>query len=244
MNNRTAMITGAASGIGKACAIALDREGCTTFLVDMVYPEETARMCVNEARAYKCDLSDYEAVKELVAKTEFWGLDILVSNAGVRANPTPFQKMTPEEWHRVMRNNLDSQAWVLSCVGEQMVRRGGGSIVVVGSMSGIVANKGFQNAHYNASKAATHQLVRSLAVEWAGYGIRCNAVAPGPTETPMSSGLQARNPDLYREFGGRTALGRWGKPEEIAEAVVVLASPKASFITGETLLVDGGYCAW
>jgi len=246
LDNRTCLITGAGRGIGRALALAFDAAGCDTFLVDLDYDTagETARMCKREARVYKCDISDYAAVTNLVESLEFWGVDILVNNAGVGAVPTPFEKMTPEAWHKVMSVNLDGTAWMLSTVGRMMIRRGGdASIVNIASMSGLVANRGFQNAVYNASKAAIIQLTRSLACEWAPHRIRVNAIAPGPIQTPMSDRVKERNPDLWREFGeSRTLVGRWGRPEEVASLAVEVAGN--TYMTGACVVIDGGYTAW
>ena len=226
---KTILITGAASGIGSATAALAYQRGYGVLAIDI---SDHIGLMVN---SMPIDVSRWPTLPRA---------DVVVACAGVKANPTPFENMTQGEWNRVMSVNLDGVAATCQQAGKNMIAHGGGSIVIVGSISGIVANKGFHNAVYNASKAACHQLARSLAVEWAAYGIRVNAVAPGPIATPMSSGLQRANPALYDEFGGRTALGRWGKPEEVAEAILFLASDAASFITGETLVCDGGYSVW
>jgi len=228
------LITGAASGIGKATAQLAAGRRWHVIGVDL----DPNQWCADVL------LRDVSCWQELPYA------DCYVACAGVKANPTPFEDMTPKEWDRVMDVNLRGVAATCQQAGKNLIEHNkvggnGGSIIIVGSISGIVANKGFQNAHYNASKAACHQLARSLAVEWAKYHIRVNAVAPGPIETPMSEGLKRNNPNLYREFGGRVPLARWGRPEEVAEAILFLADEtKASFITGTTLVVDGGYTAW
>ena len=248
--NKTALVTGAARGIGQAIAVGLAEHGASLVLWDLEYSalEETAhQVCAlgPECRCFQVDIADWDAVQKAVDTTDFWGIDVCVNNAGVVAKPTPFETMTAEEWHRVMEVNLDGTAAVCRSVGMQMKRMGQhGSIINIGSMSGLVANKGFYNSVYNASKAGILQLTRSLACEWARYGIRVNSIAPGPIQTPMSDGLKERDPALYKEFGGRTAIGRWGLPSEVVGAVVYLASDASSFVTGSALVCDGGYTAW
>jgi len=225
---KTILITGAASGIGRATAYMARERGYDRVIgVDM---DPNLSHC---DEVYDLDVADWPDLPRA---------DVVVACAGVKAPPTPFEDMTLDKWVDVMSVNLDGVAATCQQAGKNMIAHGGGSIVIVGSISGIVANKGFHNAVYNASKAACHQLARSLAVEWARFGIRVNVVAPGPIKTSMSDGLKNANPDLYSEFGNRTVLGRWGRPEEVAEAILFLA--EATFITGSVLTIDGGYTAW
>jgi len=226
---KTILITGAASGIGRATMKLAHDAGYWVEGLDIGFDYVPDSPSPDRW----CDVSMWPTMPHA---------DVVVACAGVRATPTPFENMTQGEWNRVMSVNLDGVAATCQQAGKNMIAHGGGSIVIVGSISGIVANKGFHNAVYNASKAACHQLARSLAVEWARFGIRVNVVAPGPIKTSMSDGLKNANPDLYSEFGNRTVLGRWGRPEEVAEAILFLA--EATFITGSVLTIDGGYTAW
>jgi NAD(P)-dependent dehydrogenase (short-subunit alcohol dehydrogenase family) len=180
-------------------------------------------------------------VADTVAE-RYGGIDILVCNAGIASN-TASEEMSDEEWLRVMDINLNGVYWCCRAFGRQMLAVGRGSIINLGSMSGIISNKPQPQAHYNASKAAVHMLTKSLAAEWAPRGVRVNAVAPTYIDTAMTrKGMD--NPEWCRTWLEMTPMHRVGQPHEIASVVLFLASDAASLLTGSIVLADGGYTCW
>jgi NAD(P)-dependent dehydrogenase (short-subunit alcohol dehydrogenase family) len=143
-----------------------------------------------------------------------------------------------------MEVNVDVLFWCCRAFGRQMLTRGTGSIVNIGSMSGFIVNKPQPQSFYNASKAAVHHLTRSLAAEWGARGVRVNAVAPTYIETPLTSFGIKENPEMYKVWLEMTPMGRVGQPEEIASVVHFLASDAASLVTGAVVVADGGYTCW
>jgi NAD(P)-dependent dehydrogenase (short-subunit alcohol dehydrogenase family) len=168
-------------------------------------------------------------------------IDVLVNNAGV-VEHLPALDVSPESWRSVLSVNLDG-VWLCSqVVGTGMVRRRRGVIVNVGSISGIIVNRPQWQPAYNASKAAVHQLTRSLAAEWAPYGVRANALALGYVSTEMTGELV--DPERVRRWVQDVPMQRMASPEEVAPAVVYLASDASSFATGTIMVLDGGYTVW
>jgi NAD(P)-dependent dehydrogenase (short-subunit alcohol dehydrogenase family) len=151
--------------------------------------------------------------------------------------------MTDEAWRQVMSVNVNGAFWTCRAFGRRMLAQGRGSIVAVGSMSGFISNKPQKQVHYNASKAALHHLVRSLAGEWADRGVRVNAVAPTYVNTLMSN-ITAKDPRYFDVWIENTPMRRMVEPEEVAASILFLASPAASAITGTVLPVDAGYMVW
>lgn len=238
------MITGAAAGIGLACAEAFAKEGATTILVDINKPEAQARKLMDEGyqvSAYGCDVSNTQAVKEMVdwIVATYGRLDAALNNAGIQTPQRPMAEITDEEFDRTVAVDLKG---VWNCMRYeiiQMLKQGGGAIVNTSSQGGVTGFPG--QAAYIACKHAVIGLTRTAAIDYAAKGIRINAICPGAIRTPMAEELIRRNPDLEKELIRDIPAGRLGKPEEIANAVLWLCSPQASFVDGHALLVDGAF---
>jgi len=248
LDGDVALVTGAASGIGRAIAQAIAASGAAVGLVDLTeqISEETANEisgCGGRVVSIEADVTDLSQLRAAVERTEavFGPLTLAVNSAGI-ANAAPAETMSLEQWQRVY--DVDVAGLFLSCQaeGEAMLRNGRGSIVNISSMSGTIVNRGLQQVHYNSAKAAVSHLTRSLAVEWVDRGVRVNAVSPGYTATPMNT--RPEMVDLVAQFSKEIPMGRYAEPEEIAGPVVFLLSPAASYCTGVDLLVDGGFCCW
>jgi len=243
---KTVLVTGAGYGIGRAVALRFAREGARVGVldVDLETAGETVRLIASEggvAHAIGADVSKSEEVRRAVDEvaSKLGPIDVLVNNAGIRYVRKVLE-MTDEEWNRTIAINLTGMFYVTRAVAPQMLARGGGKIVNVGSMSGLIGQLG--RAAYGASKGGVLQLTRSLAVEL-GPTINVNAVAPGYIAgTAMMREVDKDTKNV--EWMVASTRTRWaGTPEDVAGAAAFLASDDASFITGATLLVDGGFSA-
>ena len=250
LQGRVAVVTGGGRGIGLAACHLLARAGARVVVAELV-PEmadaavrELQRYDAVEALAVPTDTRSTESVDAMVdrVRSAFGQCDVLINNAGVAKN-TPAEETTDAEWSEIFEVNVMGVFRCCRSVGRLMLSRGRGAIVNVASMSGTIVNKPQPQAAYNSSKAAVIQLTKSLAVEWAGRGVRVNSVSPGYIETEMTrSGLET--PEWRRMWTEMTPMGRIGQPGEIAMAILYLASDASAFATGTDLMVDGGYTCW
>jgi NAD(P)-dependent dehydrogenase (short-subunit alcohol dehydrogenase family) len=225
LDGKRAVVTGGSRGIGAALVVALREAGAEVVVA-------------SRSEGVITDVTDVESVRAMAA--EVGPIDVLVNNAGVCYH-RPALEVPDEEWRSVWEVNVDG-VWNCSrVVGEQMIERGGGVIVNIGSISAMIVNRPQRQPAYNASKAAVHQLTKSLAAEWAPHNVRVNALAPGYVKTEMAPVDDPRFKPLWVDD---PPMGRYALPEELGPSVVYLASDASSFMTGSVLVVDGGYTLW
>lgn len=250
LTGRTAVITGAAQGIGLATAEALAEAGATVVLADI---NQTLLVGATEGlreRGYNADheqmdvtsSADVQAAHDAIIKRH-GRVDVLVNNAGIAISNHPAETMADEVWNKVVDVNLNGVFRCCRTFGKAMLEQGGGSIVNVGSMSGFIVNRPQEQANYNASKAAVHHFTRSLAAEWGARGVRVNSVAPTYIDTEMNKYVYD-DPEMYRHWVGGTPMNRLGRTDEVASVILFLASDASSLMTGSIVLADGGYICW
>ncbi|THD47480.1 MAG: SDR family oxidoreductase [Bradyrhizobium sp.] len=246
LSGQRIVVTGAAGGVGRATVAALIREGAQVCATDLaISPATFPALDVSRLTTITGDVTkaaDVEAIYRH-AEERFGPVDSLVSNAGYIVSKS-VHETSEEEWDRVIDANAKSFFLMARRALPNMMARRKGSIVAIGSISGVLGLP--SQAAYCASKGALLQLVRQMAIDYASYGIRVNAVGPGSIDTPFLHRYLEALPDPARgraDIKAAHPLGRWAEPEEIAEPIVFLLSGGSSFVTGQMMMVDGGYSA-
>ena len=248
LKGEKAIVTGGGQGLGKEMALALAEAGADVAVAQRHV--EVAEKAAEEIRklgrdsiAIKVDVSKAKDVQNMVevAKDRFGKIDILINNAGI-AQAISALDMTEEDWDRMMDIHVKGTFLCSQMVGRDMVKQKKGSIINISSMSAFIINRPQEQAHYNTAKAAIAHLTKSLAMEWAKYNIRVNAIAPGYIKTPMTA--PALGTEKANEWLSMSPMGRLGEPYELKGLALFLASKASSFVTGSVILVDGGYTCW
>lgn len=249
------IVTGGTQGIGRGIALALADAGSNIVIADIA--TDKSQLIVEELQAkgveaifVQCDITNPEHVNQVVksAMERFGKIDVLVNNAGICKHERA-EEMSFKDWYDVINVNLNGTFLMSQAVGKEMIKRQKGSIINISSMSGMIVNTPQRQCAFNVSKGGLIQLTKSLAFEWAEFGIRVNSIAPGYVEVENNKVIYDGGPHPIRKFGddiektwiGLTPLGRVGKPQDMAGLAIYLASEASSFATGSIMLVDGGY---
>jgi len=249
LKGKVAIITGARRGMGRTHALTLAKAGAKVVVSDISLEEcqkvvEEIGKAGGGAIAVKCDVTKKNEVDEMVKKTveKFGKVDILVNNAGI-CQFKPFLELTEEEWDRTLNINLKGYFLCVQAAAKEMEKQKSGAIVNIASVAMGQQGVGFPNiAHYCASKGGIVGLTEALAVELAPYNIRVNAISPGMIETPMIDTVK-KDPKMMEAMLAKVPMHRVGKPEEVSNLVLFLASDQSSYMTGSTVVIDGGWLA-
>ena len=251
LSNQVAVITGASRGIGRAIALRMAEHGARVVVssrkleaCEAVVAEIHAQggQSSGQAIAHACNIANKPELQSLVDRAlhDYGRIDTLVCNAAVNPHFGPLATIPDDAWDRIMGSNVRSNLWLANMAAPGMAARGAGSIIVISSIAGLRGSPTL--GAYGVSKAADMQLVRSLAVEWGPRGVRANTIAPGLVRTDFARALWD-DPALLHARTRDTPLHRIGEPDEIAGAAILLASPAGAFITGQTIVIDGGVTA-
>jgi NAD(P)-dependent dehydrogenase (short-subunit alcohol dehydrogenase family) len=248
LEDQVALVTGAASGIGREIALGLAEAGADVGCLDLAGSDlggivAAVEQAGRRAVAVPADVTDADSVADAVAAVEasLGPLRLAVNSAGI-ANAAPAEEMPLAQFQKVLDVNLNGVFLCCQAEGRALLRNGGGAVVNIASMSGVIVNRDLLQVHYNASKAAVIHLSKSLAMEWAGRGIRVNSISPGYTATPMNTRPEVA--EQVKRFEADTPMGRMAAPSELVGPAVFLLSEAASFCTGVDLIVDGGFVCW
>ena len=246
LDGKVAIVTGSSRGIGLAIAAALAEHGARVVIssrkqdaCEEVAQAINAQHGDSRAIAVAANISDKDALQNLAdkARKAFGRIDVLVCNAASNPYYGPMAGISDDQFRKILDNNVIANHWLISMVAPEMLERGEGSIIIVSSIGGLTSST--MIGAYNISKAADFQLARNLAAEFGPRGVRVNCIAPGLVKTDFARALW-ENPDTLKAVTRGTPLRRIGEPHEIAGAAVYLASPASTFMTGQTMIVDGG----
>ena len=250
LKNRCSIVTGAAMGLGKAMAEALAEAGSDIVIADinMEAAEATAAELSRfgtTVTAMRCDVTNPDQADQLVLSVmkAFGRIDVLINNAGI-AKHVKIEDMKLEDWRIIMDVNLNSVFIMSQVVGRVMIRQKKGSIINIASMSGLIVNTPQCQCAYNVSKAGVIMLTKSLASEWAEYGIRVNSIAPGYMKTELTRPYFEGNGEMVQRWMDLSPMKRPGTPDELQGIALYLASDSSSFVTGTVFSIDGGYTVW
>jgi NAD(P)-dependent dehydrogenase (short-subunit alcohol dehydrogenase family) len=251
LDGRRACVTGGSRGLGFSMAKGLAEAGADLVLVGRGEEAlQAAKVALSETgrlvETLSADVGEPRA-SEAAARgvVEQWGpVDILINNVGGRRIDVPTEKLELADWQRIMDLNLTSAFLWSKVVGGAMLDRGWGRVINVASISGMIANRGIMGRTYETAKAAVIQFTRALAADWATRGVTVNAIAPGGFHTEPNRRWFADRPELRETFESMIPMGRLGEPDELAPLAVYLASDASAYMTGATLVIDGGYTIW
>lgn len=251
VNGYCSIVTGAATGLGKAMAGALAEMGSHIVIADLNQPSaEQAAEAIRsdhgvQVLTIRADVTRPDDVNRIVEQTvdAFGKIDVLINNAGIVRNAKA-EELSLEDWRDVINVNLTGVFLMAQAVGRVMIRQQKGSIINISSMSGIIVNTPQGQCSYNASKAGVIALTKSLAAEWAPYGIRVNTIAPGYMKTELTRKFFDQGGDITERWMQMTPMGRPGVPDDLAGIAVYLASEASAYATGGVFVVDGGYTVW
>lgn len=247
LSNQKAIVTGGGQGLGRAMAIALAEAGADVAIADI--NAHTAKQAAAEIEklgrkslVVKMDVAKSDEIDQVVERAikEFGRIDILVNNAGINRR-IPAEQMSETDWRKVIDVNLTGVFLCSQAVGRQMIKQKSGRIINIASVSGMLLNRGVTQVAYYAAKAGVIMLTKALAMEWAKYNIRVNSISPGWMRTPLVESEFITDKKRYQEIIEDTPMRRFGEPKELGPAVVYLVSEASSFVTGENLVIDGGY---
>jgi NAD(P)-dependent dehydrogenase (short-subunit alcohol dehydrogenase family) len=251
LEGKRACITGGSRGLGLAMAHGLAQAGADLVLIArdaaaLASARDSLAVLGRHVETLSVDVADPQASEDAAhaVVARFGPIDILINNAGGRILDTPTESLPTSDWQRIIDLNLTSAFLWSKVVGGAMLPRGWGRVINVASMSGLIANKGIGGRSYETAKAALIMFTRTLAADWAARGVTVNALAPGYFATEPNRAWFQERPALRDTVLGMIPMGRLGEPDELAPLVLYLASSASSYMTGATLIIDGGYTLW